>query len=172
MGENVAVEEDSISRSKNPLRSRTPRETNSRADVIRVLIETGRQQLKIVTHTQINCQLAGEGPMILRESAETRHGKVHSRIPEGLPKLIRISREEVAESAKEIYAIETVRYVGPQSDAIHSFADLPEMFAPRARVRIVGLIMIFATFAVSRIGPPEGDESSDVNLRAEWLIRA
>jgi len=27
--------------------------------------------------------------------------------------------------------------------------------------------MVFATFAVSRIGPPEGDQSSDVNPWAE-----
>src|SRR3989442_9616253 len=135
-------------RTKNPFRRRTPSETNSRADVIRVLIDCSGQALEIVTHTQIDCQLAGDGPMTLHESAETRHGEIHSRIPERLPKLIRISREEIAERAKEIYAIEAIRYVRPQADAIHSSADLPKVFAPRARVRIAGLIVIFAALAV------------------------
>ncbi len=110
--------------------------------------------------------------MILHESADTRHREIHVRIPERLPKLISIPREEIAERAKEIYAVEAVRYVGPQSDAIYSSADLPKMFAPRARIRIGRLIMIFAALAVPRIGPPEGDQSSDVNLWAERLIRA
>ncbi len=95
--------------------------------------------------------------MILHESAKTRHRKIHVRISERLPKLIRISREEIAERAKEIHAVEAVRYVGTQSDAIHGSADLPEVFAPRARVRIAGLIMVFAALAVSRVGAPEGN---------------
>jgi len=110
--------------------------------------------------------------MILHKSAETRHREIHGRIPEGLPKLIRIPREEIPERAKEIYAIEAVRYVGPQSDAIDSSADLPKMFSSRARVRIAGLIMIFAALAVSRIRTAEGNQSSDVNLGAQRLIRA
>src|SRR5258705_195162 len=110
--------------------------------------------------------------MILHQCTDTRHRKIHVRIPERLPKLIRISREEIAERAKEICAIEAVRYIGSQSDAIYSSADLPKMLAPRARIRIARLIVILPTFAVPRIGPPEGDQSSDVNLRAERLIRA
>ena len=110
--------------------------------------------------------------MILNESAETRYRKIHVRIPERLSKLTRISREEIAERAKEIHAIKAVRYVGPQSDAIYSSADLPKMFAPRARIRIGRLIMIFAALALPRLGTPERDHSSDVNLRAERLIRA
>src|SRR5207245_2059240 len=149
IGENVAVEENSIPRAKNPCRRRTPSETNPRADVIHVLIEPGRQALKIVTHAHINCQLAGKRPMVLHESADTRHREIHVRIPERLSKLVRISREEIAERAKEIYAIEAVRYVGTQFDPIHRSADLPKVFAPRARIRIAGLIMVFATFAVS-----------------------
>src|SRR5260370_9262662 len=62
-------------RTKNPFRRRTPSETHSWADVIRVLIEPRRQALKIVTHAEINGQLAGERPMILHESADTRHRK-------------------------------------------------------------------------------------------------
>jgi len=58
--------------------------------------------------------------MILHESAKTRHRKIHVRVSERLPKLIRISREEIVERAKEIYAIESVRYVSPQADAISS----------------------------------------------------
>ncbi len=110
--------------------------------------------------------------MILHESAKTRHRKIHVRIPEPLSKLIRIPREKITERAKEIYAIEAVRYVGPQSDAIHRSSDLPKMFSSRPRVRIADLVVIFATFAVPRIGPPKNDQSSDVNRRAERLIRA
>src|ERR1700687_4050205 len=110
--------------------------------------------------------------MILHERTKTRDRKIRGRIPERLPKLTRIPREEIAERAKEIYGIEAVRYVGTQSDAIHRSADLPKMFSSRAGVRIASLIVIFATFAVSRIGPPEGEESSDVNFRPEGLIRA
>jgi len=60
--------------------------------------------------------------MILDEAAETRDRKIHVRVPEHLPKLIRIPREEIAERAKEIHAVEAVRYIGTQSDAIHSSA--------------------------------------------------
>src|SRR5260370_14385758 len=110
--------------------------------------------------------------MILHESAKTCHRKIHVRISERLPKLIRIFREEIAERAKEIYAIEAVRYVGSQSDAIYTSADLPKMLAPRARIRVARLLMILATFAVSRIRQPEDDQSGDVNLGAESRIRA
>src|SRR5260370_18554896 len=110
--------------------------------------------------------------MILHEPTKTRHRKIHVRIPKRLAKLIRISREEIVERAKEIHAIESVRYRRPQPDAIHSSADLPKMFSSRASVRIAGLIMIFAAFAVSCIGSPAGEQSSDVNLRAERFIRA
>src|SRR5207253_7063332 len=110
--------------------------------------------------------------MILHEHTETCYREIHGRIPERLPKLIGISRKEISERAKKIYAIEAVRYVGPQSDAIYSSADLPKVFAPRARIRVARLIMVLATFAASRIGPPKGDQSSDVNLRAERLIGA
>src|SRR5260370_16165988 len=109
--------------------------------------------------------------MILHESAKTCHRKIHVRIPERLAKLTRISREEITERAKEIYAIEAVRYVGVQFDAIHRSADLPKMFSSRARVCIAALIVVLAAFAVSPIGPPEGDQASDFNLRAERLIR-
>ena len=110
--------------------------------------------------------------MILHISAKTRHRKIHVRTPERLPKLIRISRKEISEGAKEIYAIESVRHVGTQPDAIYSSADLPEMFPSRARVGIAGLIVIFAALAILRIRPPERDQSSDVSLRTERLIRA
>src|SRR5260370_42595369 len=109
--------------------------------------------------------------MILHESADTRHRKIPGRIPKRLSKLTRIFREEIAERAKEIYAIEAVRHVGTQFDAIHRSANLPKMFATRARVRIAGLIMVFATLALPRVGTPERDHSSDVNRRAERLIR-
>src|SRR6266446_10972814 len=110
--------------------------------------------------------------MILHESAKAHHWMIHIRTAERLSKLTGISREEITERAKEIYAIEGVRYIGTQSDAIYSSADLPKMFSSRPRVHIAGLIMIFATCAVSRIGPSEGDDAGDVNLRAERLIRA
>src|SRR5216684_2660890 len=110
--------------------------------------------------------------MILNESAETRDWKIHVRIPERLSKLIRISREEIAERAKEIHAVEAVRYVGAQSDAIHSSANLPKVFPPCSRIYIADLIMSFATFAVRRIGPPERNHTGDVDLGAERLIRA
>src|SRR6267143_2598538 len=109
--------------------------------------------------------------MILHEPAETRHREIHVRPPERLPKLTRISREEISQRAEEIYAVEAVWYIGPQSDAIQCSADLPKVFAPRARIRVARLIMILATFAVPRIGPPEGNQSSD-NLRAERLVCA
>src|SRR5437016_1623869 len=109
--------------------------------------------------------------MILHESTETRDRKIHIRTPERLPKLVRISREKISERPKKIYAIEAVRHVGSQSDAIHSSADLPKVFALRARVRIAGLIVIFATFAVSRVGTPEDNQPNYVNLRAKRLVR-
>src|SRR5260370_19643566 len=112
IGENIAIEEDPVTRTKNPFRRWTPSETNSLADVIRVLIEHSGQALEIVAYTQVKSQLSGERPVILYESADTRHWKIHVRTPERLPKLIRISREEILEGAKEIYATEGVRYVG------------------------------------------------------------
>src|SRR5260370_40842118 len=105
IGENVAVEETSIPRTKNPFRRRTPSETNSRADVIRVLIEPGRQAFKIVTHAQVNCQLAGERRMVLHESADTRRRKIHVRVPERLPKLTTIPRAELTQIATEVHAV-------------------------------------------------------------------
>ena len=51
--------------------------------------------------------------MILRESADARHRDIHGRISERLPKLIRISPEEITERTKKIYAIESVRYIRP-----------------------------------------------------------
>src|SRR5258707_4263345 len=110
--------------------------------------------------------------MILHECTETRHGKIHTWIAKRLPKLIRVSREEVSKRAKEIYTGEAVRHVGPQANAIHSSAGLPKVFAAGARIRIAGLIMILAPLAGSCIGPPERNQSSDVNLGAESLIRA
>src|SRR5260370_13099496 len=110
--------------------------------------------------------------MILHESAKTCHRKIHVRISERLPKLIRISCEEISERTKEIYALESIRYFSSQPDAIHRSADLLKMFSSRASVCMAGLIMVFSTFAASRIGPPEGDQSSDANLRAQTLIRA
>src|SRR6267143_421872 len=92
--------------------------------------------------------------MILHEPAETRHREIHVRPPERLPKLTRISREEISQRAEEIYAVEAVWYIGPQSDAIQCSADLPKVFAPRARIRVARLIMILATFAVPCIRPP------------------
>src|SRR5437660_5446381 len=109
--------------------------------------------------------------MILHESAKTCHRKIHLRISERLPKLIRISCEEISGRTKEIYALESIRYFSSQPDAIHRSADLPKMFSRRPRMRIAGLIMIFATFAVSHVGTPEGDQSRDVNLRAERFVR-
>src|SRR6266849_5080909 len=110
--------------------------------------------------------------MILHEPTESCHREVHVRTPERLPKLIRISREEISKGAKEVYAIEAVGYVGSQSDAIHGSAELQKVFAPRARVRIDGLIMIFAAHAVPCVGTPEGDQSSDVDLRTERFVCA
>src|SRR6266404_290032 len=49
IGESVAVEQNSIPRTKNPFRRRTPSDTNSWADVIRILVEPSRQMLEIVT---------------------------------------------------------------------------------------------------------------------------
>src|SRR6266403_419050 len=110
--------------------------------------------------------------MILHESTETHHRKIYVRIPERLPKLVRIPREKIRERTEVIYTIEAVQYVGSQADAIHSSAPLPKVFASRASVRVVGLIMIFATVAVACVGPPEDDQSCDVNFRAEWFVRA
>src|SRR5256884_9473900 len=95
--ENIPVEENSIPRTKNPSWRRTPSETNSRADVVRVLIESRRQGLGVVTHAEINRQLAGDGPMVRNESAEPRHRKSQVRIPERLPKLPGIPRAQLTE---------------------------------------------------------------------------
>src|SRR5207244_4865835 len=79
-------------------------------------------------------------------------------------------REETSQGAEEIYAIESGRYVSPQSDAIYSSTELPKVFTSSAGVRVAGLEMIFATFAISRIGPPKGDQAGDINLRAESFV--
>src|SRR5438046_10180578 len=79
--------------------------------------------------------MAGHQPMIRNQSAETRHEKIHVRIPERLSKLTRIPREEITERAKEIHAVEAIRYVGTQSDAIHSSANLPKVFPPTSENR-------------------------------------
>src|SRR5579864_130839 len=102
--------------------------------------------------------------MILHEPTKAGHGKIYVRVAEGLPELVRIPREKIRDRAELIHA---VRYVSSQSDAIHSSAGLPKVFAVRAGVRIAGLILIFAALAVSCEGTPEGDQSSDVNLRAK-----
>ena len=82
------------------------------------------------------------------------------------------SEAEIVEGAKDIYATDAIRHVVSQSDAIYRSADLPKMFSSRAGVCIAGLIVVFATFAVCCIRPPESDQSRDVNLRAENLVRA
>ena len=164
IGENIAVEEDAVSRAKDPLGRWTPGQTNSRAEVIRVLIETRRQMLKIVSYAQVDRQFRRERPVILHETAETGNREIDVRIAKRLPKLIRISREKICKRTEEIYATKTVRHVGPQPDAIDSAADLPKVFALRARVRVAGLIVIFATFAVSGVRTPEGHETGDVNF--------
>src|SRR5216683_6554741 len=110
--------------------------------------------------------------MILHESTKAGHRKIYVRVPEGLPELVRIPREKIRDSAEEIHAVEAVRYVSSQSDAIHSSAGLPKVFAVRAGVRIAGLIVIFAALAVSSVGTPEGDQSSDVNLRTKRFVCA
>ena len=50
IGEDIAVEENSVSRTKYPFGRWTPGQANSWADVIGVLIESRRQMLKIVSH--------------------------------------------------------------------------------------------------------------------------
>jgi len=99
------------------------------------------------------------------EAAETRDRKIHGSIPEHLPKLIRIPREEIAERAKEIHAVEAVRYIGTQSDAIPQFRQLSKGVCPSCEIRVVCLIMILATFAVSRVGTGEGTSPAMSNLR-------
>jgi len=140
--------------------------------LLRVLIESRRQALDIITHAEINCQLAGEGPMILNESRETRYRKIHVRIPERLSKLTKDVPEEIAERAKEIHAIKAVRYVGPQSDRFTVPPTFQRCF-PRVReYRIAGLIMVFATLAVPRIGPPKVTSPATSISGPKRLIRA
>src|ERR1700724_3286415 len=110
--------------------------------------------------------------MVLHEPAETCHRKINAGTSERLPKLIRVSRKEIFDGIKEIHAIETVRYFGSQSDAIYSSADLPKMFAERARIGVAHLIVILATFAVPCIGPPEDNDPSNVNLRPTRFVCA
>src|SRR5439155_22724844 len=143
-----------------------------RAEVIPVLIESGWQVLEIVSRTQVYGELPCARPMILYKSTETRDRKIHMRAPESLSKLIRIRCEKIRQRTEEIYAAEPVRYVGPQSDAINCPAHFPKVFALRARVCVIGLIMIFAALAVSCVRTPEGDQSSDINLRTERFVRA
>src|SRR5690349_25126208 len=108
----------------------------------------------------------------MHDRTDSRDSKIYAGTPESPPKLIGSSCEEISERAKEIQTVQAVRYIASQSDAIYSSADLPKVFALRAGIRIVRLIVIFATFAISSIRPSEGEESSDVNLRAEKLICA
>src|SRR2546425_563278 len=110
--------------------------------------------------------------MILQESTETRHRKIHVRIPKCPPKLIRIPREKSRERPEEICTVEAVRYVGPQPDAIHSSAHLPKVFAAPARVRVFSLIMIFAARTISCVGSPKVDQPSNIDLRAKRLVGA
>src|SRR2546427_7633233 len=110
--------------------------------------------------------------MILNESTKAGHGKIYVWVAEGLPELVRIPREKIGERAEEIQAVEAVRYVSSQFDAIHSSAGLPKVFAVRAGVRIAGLIVIFAALGVSCVGTPEGDQSRDVNLRTKRFVCA
>ena len=133
IGENIAVEEDSVSRAKYPLGRRTPCQSDSWAEIIRVLIESRRQMLKIVSYAQVDRQCRCERPVILHETTETGHREIDVRIAKRLPKLIGISREKLRERAEEIYAAKAIRYVGPQPDAINSAANFPKVLALRAR---------------------------------------
>src|SRR5579864_7643980 len=110
--------------------------------------------------------------MILNESTKTRDGKIYSRVSESLPELVGIRSQEIGERSKEIYPAEAIRYVGSQSDAIYTSAHFPKVFPMRVGVRITALIMILASLAVPRIGPPKRHESSDVDLRTEELVCA
>lgn len=102
--------------------------------------------------------------MILNESTVTGHGKIDQGVPKGLPELIGICRQEIRERAEEINAAETVRRIGPQSHAIHRCTSFPKVFPVCARVRVGSLIVIFATLAVSCIGPTKRDQPRDVNF--------
>src|ERR1700693_124404 len=94
--------------------------------------------------------------MVLNECAETGHGKVFTRTPESLAKLIRPPCEKIRKRPEEIYAARPVRHVGPQSHAIHRSTHFPKMFAPRSGVRVVSLIMIFPALAVPGVAAAEG----------------
>src|SRR5713226_2029938 len=110
--------------------------------------------------------------MILDKRTETRYREIHSGISECLAKLIRIPREKICERAEEVCAAEAVRHAGPQPNAIESPARLPKVFAPRASVRVVALIMIFAALAIPCVRTPEDDQSRNVNFRAGRFVRA
>ena len=62
--------------------------------------------------------------------------------------------------------------VGLESYAIHHSTKLPKVFSPRARMRVAALIVIFAAFAVPGVRTSERDQSSDIDLGTDSLIRA
>src|SRR5260370_7118684 len=102
--------------------------------------------------------------MILDKSAETRYREIHVGISECLAKLIRIPREKIRERAEEVCAAEAVRHAGPQPNAIESPARLPKVFAPRASVRVVALIMIFAPLAIPSLSTHQDIQSRIANF--------
>ena len=106
------------------------------------------------------------GPVILRESAGSSHGKINARIAKGLAELVGIRGEKIGERAEEIDAAESIGQISAKADTIHGSAEFPEMLARRARVGVNGLILIFAALGVAEVRAPKNCEAGDVDFGA------
>ncbi len=71
--QNVAIEEDSVSRAQNPTGRGLVRQADTGADVVGVLRERLGQVLEVVTQSKVYGQVLRHRPMILQECAGTGH---------------------------------------------------------------------------------------------------
>src|SRR5579863_108 len=128
--------------------------------------------LEVVAHAEVQRDLPRQRPMVLEESTEVRNGKIDAGASERLPKLIGTARKKTLERTKQVDAGKTIRDIGAQPYSVYRPANLPEVFASRAAVRVNALIVIFAALAVPTVSASEGDKAGDINLWPERLIRA
>ena len=174
IGEHVAIEKDSVSRAKHPFRRRTPGQADSRAEIVRVLIELGRQMFEIVAHAQIDGECDGRktnDPARIRQSCDR---EIHVRIAKGLPKLIRISREKIGERSKQIYTAEAVGTSARRLTRLTVAPSFHRCFALRASVGVVRLIVIFAALDYFRRRAARRSTRPAMSISGPrgWFVRA
>src|SRR5690348_4682024 len=106
------------------------------------------------------------GPVVLRESAGSSHGKINARIAKGLAELVGIRGEKIGKRAEEIDAAESIGEISAEADTIQGGADFPEMLARSARVGVDGLILIFAAPGIAEVRASKNCEAGDVDFGA------